>query len=212
LACTVTSVAGNSAATYSFSGFTVGKTYTVSAYVKANLNDLEYIYCGELNNMYAEITTASGGWQRISATGTCTSASGTIEFGVAASTVAVNDIYYVDGVMIQQSAGVGVYFDGSTAPTSDASASVMYAWDGTAGLSTSRRLAAYTGAMTSLNNTTTITDSSNLVYELPIALNTRTCKIEFSNNNVNETFTLLGWKMLYQEKDGRRQDGQFVIR
>jgi hypothetical protein len=212
LQCTVTSVAGNSAATYSFSGFTVGKTYTVSAYVKANLNDLEYIYCGELNNMYAEITTASGGWQRISATGTCTSASGTIEFGVAASTVAVNDIYYVDGVMIQQSAGVGVYFDGSTAPTSDASASVMYAWDGTAGLSTSRRLAAYTGAMTSLNNTTTITDSSNLVYELPIALNTRTCKIEFSNNNVNETFTLLGWKMLYQEKDGRRQDGQFVIR
>lgn len=60
--------------------------------------------------------------------------------------------------------------------------------------------------------TSTITDSSNLVYELPILLDSRTCKVEFSNNKVNETFVLLGWKMLFQEKDPQRRDGAFTYR
>lgn len=60
--------------------------------------------------------------------------------------------------------------------------------------------------------TSSITDASNLVYELPILLDSRTCKIEFANNRVNEGFTILGWKMLYQEKDIARFDGEFVIR
>lgn len=62
------------------------------------------------------------------------------------------------------------------------------------------------------NNTSTDTDSSNLVYEIPILLDSRTCKIEFKNDNLNEGFVLLGWKMLYQEKDFGRMDGAFVYR
>lgn len=61
-------------------------------------------------------------------------------------------------------------------------------------------------------DTSTITDSSNLVYEIPILLDSRTCKVEFANNRVNETFVLLGWKMLLQEKDIARMDGAFVYR
>lgn len=68
------------------------------------------------------------------------------------------------------------------------------------------------GITTGSGETSTITDSSNLVYEIPILLNSRTCKVEFSNNRVNETFVLLGWKMLFQEKDTARQDGAFRYR
>lgn len=60
--------------------------------------------------------------------------------------------------------------------------------------------------------TSSITDSSNLVYELPILLDSRTCKVEFANNNLNETFVLLGWKMFYQEKDQGRRDAAFTYR
>lgn len=62
------------------------------------------------------------------------------------------------------------------------------------------------------SSVSTNTDSSNLVYEIPILLDSRTCKIEFSNDNVDETFTLLGWKILYQAKDTGRMDSAFVYR
>lgn len=62
------------------------------------------------------------------------------------------------------------------------------------------------------SSTSSDTDSSNLVYEIPILLDSRTCKIEFLNENLNEGFVLLGWKMLYQEKDFGRMDGAFVYR
>lgn len=58
----------------------------------------------------------------------------------------------------------------------------------------------------------TVTDSSNLVFEVPILLDARTLKIEFKNNRLNEGFTLLGWKLLYQEKDIARMDSEYVIR
>lgn len=56
------------------------------------------------------------------------------------------------------------------------------------------------------------TDSSNLVYEIPILLDSRTLKLQFSNANLNEGFTILGWKIFYQEKDIRRMDSAFVYR
>lgn len=60
--------------------------------------------------------------------------------------------------------------------------------------------------------TDTVSSSSNLVYEVPVLIDSRTNKVEFSNANLNETFILLGWKMLYQEKDIARMDGAFVYR
>lgn len=68
------------------------------------------------------------------------------------------------------------------------------------------------GIGTSTTTTGSATSVSNLVYEIPILLDSRTCKVEFSNDRLNETFILLGWKMLYQEKDIGRMDGAFVYR
>lgn len=111
LQATVNSVVGNSAATRTFSGLTIGQTYTLSAYVKANLNDLVYIYCDELTASYVEITQASGDWQRLSVTGVCSATSGTIEIGVGSATVIIGDIFYVDGVMLEHSATLNPYTD-----------------------------------------------------------------------------------------------------
>lgn len=54
------------------------------------------------------------------------------------------------------------------------------------------------------------TTSSNLVYKVPIRIYSRTCMIEFANDRLNEGFTLLGWKMFYDEKDIARFDGAYV--
>ena len=58
----------------------------------------------------------------------------------------------------------------------------------------------------------TVTDSSNLVFEVPVLLDSRTLKVEFKNDRLNEGFTLLGWKILYRDKDIGRMDSEYVIR
>lgn len=62
------------------------------------------------------------------------------------------------------------------------------------------------------DDTSGTTDSSNLVYEIPILLDSRTLKVQFSNSKLNEGFVILGWKIFYQEKDMARMDSAFVIR
>lgn len=56
------------------------------------------------------------------------------------------------------------------------------------------------------------TDSSHTVYDIGVGIDSRTLKVKFSNNGLNETFTLLGWIMLFQEKDVARFDGAYTIR
>lgn len=56
------------------------------------------------------------------------------------------------------------------------------------------------------------TDSTHSIYDLGIGLDSRTLKVKFQNNGLNETFTLLGWVILYQEKDLARFDGNYTIR
>ena len=56
------------------------------------------------------------------------------------------------------------------------------------------------------------TDSSHRVYDIGIGIDARTMKIRFSNDGLNETFTLLGWVLLYQEKDFDNFDGNYTIR
>lgn len=56
------------------------------------------------------------------------------------------------------------------------------------------------------------TDSTHSIYDVGINLDSRTLKVRFSNAGLNETFTLLGWVILYQEKDHARFDGAFTIR
>jgi hypothetical protein len=62
------------------------------------------------------------------------------------------------------------------------------------------------------NANSSTTDSSHSVFDIPINIDSRTLKVEFKNDNLNETFGILGWVILYQTKDIARFDGAFTIR
>lgn len=62
------------------------------------------------------------------------------------------------------------------------------------------------------STTSSETDSSHTVYDIGLGIDSRTMKVKFSNDGLNETFTLLGWVILYQEKDIARFDGAYTIR
>jgi hypothetical protein len=78
--------------------------------------------------------TATGGWQRVSITGTKTVAADYLRAYVRTqANVAVT--FYVDDALNEVSSTASPYFDGSTAQTSE----YVYAWTGTANASTSTR-------------------------------------------------------------------------
>jgi hypothetical protein len=56
------------------------------------------------------------------------------------------------------------------------------------------------------------TDYTHTVYDVGVNLDSRTLKVKFENSGVDETFTLLGWAILYQEKDHARFDGAYTVR
>jgi hypothetical protein len=56
------------------------------------------------------------------------------------------------------------------------------------------------------------TDQSHTVFDIGVGIDSRTLKAKFTNSGVNETFTLLGWVLLYQEKDIDRFSGAYTIR
>lgn len=56
------------------------------------------------------------------------------------------------------------------------------------------------------------TDSSHAIFDIGINIDSRTLKVKYLNNGLNETFTLLGWVILYQSKDPERFDGNYTIR
>lgn len=62
------------------------------------------------------------------------------------------------------------------------------------------------------NATSSSTDSATTPFDIFIGLDSRVLKVEFSNSNVNETFTLLGWVIYFQSKDPERFDGAYTIR
>src|SRR5690606_24314350 len=56
------------------------------------------------------------------------------------------------------------------------------------------------------------TDSTHSIYDVGVNLDSRTLKVKFQYDGLDQTFTLLGWILLYQEKDHARFDGAFTIR
>lgn len=60
--------------------------------------------------------------------------------------------------------------------------------------------------------TSSETDTSHSVYDIGIGLDARTLKVKFTNNGLNETFTLLGFVLLYQSRDIGRFDGNYTYR
>ena len=61
-------------------------------------------------------------------------------------------------------------------------------------------------------NYLTASDSANNVYSIRIARDAQTFKFRVSNNNVDETFVLLGFIIFFRNKDSDRFDGQFAYR
>ena len=61
-------------------------------------------------------------------------------------------------------------------------------------------------------STSSETDATHTVYDIGVGIDSRTLKIKFENDGINETFTLLGWVLLYQERDHSRSDGTYTIR
>jgi len=62
------------------------------------------------------------------------------------------------------------------------------------------------------DTTSSETDSSHAIFDIGINIDSRTLKTKYMNNGLNETFTLLGWVILYQVKDPERFDGAYTIR
>lgn len=56
------------------------------------------------------------------------------------------------------------------------------------------------------------TDQSHTVFDIGVGIDSRTMKFKFSNDGLNETFTLLGWIIIYQEKDHMNFDGAYTVR
>lgn len=54
--------------------------------------------------------------------------------------------------------------------------------------------------------------TTNIVPQLPIELDARTFKVEFINDALNESVVILGWIILFHDKDPMRSDGQYVYR
>lgn len=61
-------------------------------------------------------------------------------------------------------------------------------------------------------STSSETDSTHTIFDIGVGLDARTLKAKFVNDGLNETFTLLGWVLLYQEKDPNRFDGNYTYR
>lgn len=68
------------------------------------------------------------------------------------------------------------------------------------------------GLASATTSTSSETDTSHTVFDIGVGIDARTFKAKFSNNGLNETFTLLGWVILYQEKDSARFSGAYTIR
>lgn len=62
------------------------------------------------------------------------------------------------------------------------------------------------------DTTSSETDQTHTVFDIGINLDSRTLKVKFENDGLNETFSLLGWSIMYQEKDPQRFSGAYTIR
>jgi hypothetical protein len=113
---------------------TVGTSYTASAYVyvPSASPHIQMVAIGGVN-LAGTTTTAKDTWQRVSVTVTATTTNAIymVLRNVTASTS--GQVFYLDALMMEQSASLGDYFDGSFNPAGDFS----YAWTGTANASTS---------------------------------------------------------------------------
>lgn len=56
------------------------------------------------------------------------------------------------------------------------------------------------------------TDQTHTVFDIGIGVDSRSMKFKFTNSGINETFTILGFVILYQDKDPDNFDGNYTVR
>lgn len=72
--------------------------------------------------------------------------------------------------------------------------------------------AAELGNSSGSNITSVVSAASNIVFETAILLESRTLKIKFTNDKVNENFAILAFKIYCQNRDIENIDGEYVYR
>jgi len=110
---------------------------TASVWVKAPLDATMRLTVVErgatVGDLAVVLFTGTGAWQRVSGSGSLTTAADRLEVRVSTDPSAQAITFYVDDVLVEVSTDLGPYFDGNTAWTGDRS----YAWTGTPNESTS---------------------------------------------------------------------------
>jgi hypothetical protein len=135
----------NGGVNYTHAGITAGTAYTVSYYARPSVTQTLKIAFEWYDGASALISVLNGtpaaatanAWTRYSLTGTAPANAVTMVVSCYAATGGVNwsvgNTLDVDGLLIEATSTLGVYFDGDTAPV----AGTVYAWTGTAHASTS---------------------------------------------------------------------------
>lgn len=111
VAATVTDISSdNPVVIYQANSLNVGNSYTISAYIYSAAARTALVHCSALDNNYAQYSIPAGTWTRISLTGVAVSSTADVEFGVTvASGAAVNDVFYVDAAMLEESSSLNPY-------------------------------------------------------------------------------------------------------
>ena len=138
---------------------TAGQSITFSMYVRgssatATTYDVTASVGGTSST--TSVTYSDTNWNRVSRTVVAPSTGTlTIYFTIDTFTQA----YYIDSVLIQKSASVNAYFDGTTRPTDTSTTRYVSAWTGTANLSSST-LTTQTLTITPVTDVTNLSDYS----------------------------------------------------
>jgi hypothetical protein len=110
----------------------VGETYTVSAWVYSTVAGLVRVGLTSTSTTVLQTAVLANTWTRVSYTGVANSAALPVVVIDTGNPARATTLYF-DDVLVEQSATVGTYFDGSTVDT----ATATYAWTGTPNASTS---------------------------------------------------------------------------
>lgn len=126
-------------ARYLVSSIAANSDYTFSVYIKGTAGNYVKTFVHELTSGSANISTTyetpiqlTGSWQRIDQTITTSATTGQAYFGVG-NAGSIAHTVYIDDALLEKSANLGDYFDGSSTDTYD----YTYSWASTANASQS---------------------------------------------------------------------------
>jgi hypothetical protein len=124
----------------------VGSSYTLSAYAKIATGTLTNCYAliiwvnsggTEVSRVTGTFTTITTDWTRLTASGVAPAGAVNAEISIVRNTAGAGSVWFVDGILFEQSASVLPYFDGTYVYAYSGYGLYSKAWNGTANASTS---------------------------------------------------------------------------